>query len=348
MYGVEATAQTLICAGIAIAGSRVVYQLTRDLSQARRMGSYELVERIGAGGMGEVWKAKHRMLVRPAAIKFIRPAALGDDGTVLRRFEREAQATSRLSSPHSVDLYDFGIADDGTLYYVMELLQGIDLKSIVERFGPMPPERTIHILRQVCHSLADAHQTGLVHRDIKPSNIYVCRSGNEYDFVKVLDFGLVKYVGAETGALEVTMEGIASGTPGYMAPEMLSDSRHVDARSDLYALGCVAYWLLTGAIVFPGESALAILLRHAKDEPPPPSSRTAQRIPGDLERFVLDCLQKAPEQRPQTATEASRRLAECARSLPSWTDERAEQTWRAHLPQFVDTEYDAHAGEPGR
>jgi tRNA A-37 threonylcarbamoyl transferase component Bud32 len=268
-YALELIVPTYICAGIAIFGSRVVYKLTRDLSKARQMGSYQLLEKIGAGGMGEVWKAKHQMLVRPAAIKFIRPEALGADNaasrTALRRFEREAQATSGLASPHSIDLYDFGVTDDGTFYFVMELLEGVDLKKLIEQFGPMPAERAVHILRQACHSLADAHSQGIVHRDIKPGNIFVARSGLEYDFVKVLDFGLVKHLYAtETDTAHLTIEGVASGTPGFMAPEIASDHRRVDARADLYALGCVAYWILTGKLVFEGESAMAILVRHVK------------------------------------------------------------------------------------
>jgi serine/threonine-protein kinase len=290
--------------------------------------------------MGEVWKAEHRLLVRPAAVKLIRPEALGARGesasTAARRFEREAQATSRLSSPHSIELYDFGVTDEGTFYYVMELLHGLDLKTLVERYGPVPAERAIHILRQACHSLADAHLTGVVHRDVKPGNIFVCRSGFEYDFVKVLDFGLVKHLndsGRESAQL--TVQGLASGTPAFMAPEMAYDDGKVDGRADIYALGCVGYWLLTGQLVFEGETPMATLLQHVKDVPRPPSSRTELQIPSDLERVILSCLEKRPDDRPQSARELSGLLSECDGSPAGWTEERALRWWQTHLPQMV-------------
>jgi serine/threonine-protein kinase len=338
-YVLEATIPTFICAGLAIMGSRVVYGLTRDLSKAQQLGSYQLVQKIGAGGMGEVWKAKHRLLARPAAIKFIKSDALSRDraaaATALQRFEREAQATSGLSSQHSIDLYDFGITDDGTFYYVMELLEGVDLRTLVERYGPVPPGRAIHIHRQACDSLEDAHYVGVVHRDIKPGNIFLCRKGPEYDFVKVLDFGLVKQIGASgRKSAQLTVEGIASGTPAFMAPEMAYDSRVVDGRADLYALGCVAYWLLTGQLVFSGESPMGTMLRHVNDAPPPPSSRTELEIPADLERIILACLEKDPDKRPPSARELSRLLAECERSVTPWDPERMQHWWQTHFPDL--------------
>jgi len=342
-YLLEMTVPTFICAGIAIVGSRVVYRLTRDLSRAQRTGSYHLEAKIGEGGMGEVWKAKHRLLARPAAIKFIHPEALGGRRstaeTALKRFEREAQAISELSSPHSIDLYDFGVTEDGTFYYVMELLRGIDLRGLVERYGPVPAERAIYILRQACHSLHDAHLTGVVHRDVKPGNIFVCRVGPDYDFVKVLDFGLVKHVG-EPGAKaadQLTVEGTTSGTPAFMAPEMVYDSRTVDGRADIYALGCVAYWLLTGQLVFVGESPMATLLKQVNDAPPPPSTRTELPIPADLERVILACLEKDPARRPQTAPALSQLLAQCEASLTPWTPDRMLRWWDRHLPEFTRT-----------
>lgn len=341
-YFLEATIPTFICAGIAVFGSRIVYRLTRELSQARRLGSYRLVEKIGAGGMGEVWKAKHRLLARPAAVKLIRAEALrspqGASGTALQRFEREAQATANLSSPHTVEIYDFGVTETGVFYYVMELLTGMDLRTLVERFGPLPAERVVHILVQACHSLADAHATGLVHRDVKPANLFVCRRGQDHDFVKVLDFGLVKHLGEiEPGSPQITIEGFASGTPEFMAPEMALDRRAVDERADLYALGCVAYWLLCGQLVFEGGTPTAILVQHAKDPPPPPSSRTELEIPAALESLVLQCLEKRPEARPQSAHELGQRLAACSTSLPAWSAERAAHWWRAHLPELAAT-----------
>jgi serine/threonine-protein kinase len=327
-----------ICLGLATYGSHIVYRLTRDLSKAQELGSYRLVERIGAGGMGEVWRAEHRMLVRPAAIKLIRPDSLGarggeDTETVLRRFEREAQATAALQSPNTVEIYDFGITDDGTFYYVMELLNGMDLKTLVETHGPVPPARAVFLLRQVCHSLWDAHEGGLIHRDIKPANIFACRRGRDYDFVKVLDFGLVKEIdGSADPRVQLTVEGVTSGTPGFMAPEVAFAERKVDARADIYSLGCVAYWLLTGHLVFEGETPTAMILRHVRDNPVPPSMRSELEIPPELDRVVLDCLEKIPENRPQTAVELSDRLAGCSTRTGDWTPAQAQAWWALHAP----------------
>jgi serine/threonine-protein kinase len=223
-------------------GAWVVFRLGTAVRKAREMGSYRLVERLGQGGMGEVWRAKHRMLARPAAIKLVRPDMLGEtEGErreqTLRRFEREAQTTALMRSPHTIGLYDFGVTTDGTFYYVMELLDGFDLETLVQRFGPLPAERVIHLLCQVCDSLAEAHGSALIHRDIKPANIYVCRYGLRADFVKVLDFGLVKVREEElTDDMKVTTEQVAGGTPAYMAPEQAAGEA-IDGRADLYALG---------------------------------------------------------------------------------------------------------------
>ena len=218
--------------------------------QARKVGSYELEERLGQGGMGEVWRARHHLLARRAAIKLIRPEALGGDQqtrrVALARFEREAQATASLRSPHTIDLYDFGISDTGVFYYVMELLVGRDMQTLVRDFGQLPPERVLYLLEQVCESLAEAHVAGLVHRDIKPSNIYVCREGLRYDFVKVLDFGLARDRRAEAVRLTMNTSERLTGTPAYMAPEVILGATEVDPRADIYALGCVAYFLQTG------------------------------------------------------------------------------------------------------
>jgi serine/threonine-protein kinase len=322
-------------------GARVVYALGKEVTRARELGSYRLIERLGAGGMGEVWRAKHRLLARPAAIKLIRPAlgagsAAGMEGA-LRRFEREAQVTAQLCSPHTVQLWDFGIADDGGFYYVMELLAGLDLDTLVKRHGPVPPERAVYMLRQMCHSLTEAEASGLVHRDIKPANVFVCRYGAEYDFVKVLDFGIVKTTAhastLETGVM-MTGENLLQGTPGFIAPEQaLGDSR-VDHRADIYATGCVAYWLLTGQLVFTGETAMAVIMHHAQTAPIPPSERAEVPIPSALDRIVMECLAKDPAARPQSATELSRRLGEIA-GLPAWTQERACHWWTTHEPDAV-------------
>src|SRR5262245_18705923 len=230
--------------------------------------------------MGEVWLARHRMLARPAAVKLVRPELIGaatirTQELTQHRCEREAQATAGMRSPHTVGLYDFGVTADGTLFYVMELLDGFNAESLVRKFGPIPAERAIHILRQICHSLAEAHEAGLIHRDIKPANVFVCRYGREVDFIKVLDFGLVKTL-RQGGSDNVTLtaESIVCGTPAYMAPEQAQGLDRDDARSDIYALGCVAYWLLTGQLVFEGKSSIEVLMHHARTQPTPPSQRT--------------------------------------------------------------------------
>ncbi len=325
-----------LCVVMAFIGSRIIYQLGSQVSAAQRMGSYELVKMLGRGGMGEVWQARHRMLARPAALKLIRPESLGEHSpeetqTVLRRFEREAQATAALRSAHTITLYDFGITEDGFFYYVMELLEGLDLDSLVKRFGPIPPDRTISLLRQVCHSLGDAHDHGLIHRDIKPANIYVARQGPDYDFVKVLDFGLVKSQGASTvGATQLTLQGVATGTPAYMAPEMVLGKEEVDARADLYALGCVAYWLLTGQPVFETKNPMEMLVQHVHSVPVPASERSEFEIPPALDELILLCLEKDPARRPASAEELHRRLDACRLERP-WTQERARNWWRIHI-----------------
>ncbi len=245
--------------------SRVTYGLRRQVAEANELGQYVLEEKIGGGGMGEVWRARHRLLIRPAAIKLIRPQMSGDAELLLRRFEREARATAALKSPHTVQLYDFGATDDGRLYYVMELLDGVDLDTLVRQYGPLPAERVVHILRQVCSSLQDAHGNGLVHRDIKPANIVVSRAGTTFDFAKVLDFGLVK-LDTDRNAeddVKLTNEGSAGGTPAFMAPEVVLGVADTDHRVDLYALGCVGYWLLTGKLVFAGKSVVEVMFHHA-------------------------------------------------------------------------------------
>jgi serine/threonine-protein kinase len=323
---------------MAYVGSHIIYGLGREVSRARELGSYVLVEKLGQGGMGEVWRAKHRLLARPAAIKLIRPAlTAGKEGVLAaelrRRFELEAQTISRLRSPHTVNLYDFGVAEDGAFYYVMELLDGLDADSMVRRDGPMPPERVIAILRQICHSLSEAEANSLVHRDIKPSNIFLCRYGEDFDFVKVLDFGIVKVADdtADTRLSLVTSDNLVRGTPAFIAPEQALGSPTIDGRADIYSLGCVAYWLLTGEQVFTAETQMGLLIHHAHTPPPPMSQRTDRPIPPALEAIVMSCLAKDPAQRPQTARELSNHLASL--SLPQeWTPERAREWWEVSGP----------------
>jgi len=326
----------LLVVGMAYVGARVIYQLGTEVKRARELGSYRLEKKLGEGGMGEVWQARHRMLTRPAAIKLIRPrpvedGAAGVTNEAVRRFEREAQVIARLRSPHTVELFDFGRADDGAFYYVMELLDGLDTDTLVRRFGPVHPERAVYILRQICHSLSEAQSCGLVHRDIKPANIFLCRYGEEYDFVKVLDFGIVGAVrdGADHGTME-TRENAIRGTPAFIAPEQAMGTE-LDWRADIYATGCVAYWLLTGQLVFTADTPMGYLLKHAHDQPAVPSSRTDLPIPKPLEELVLSCLAKNPGDRPQSARELSQRLGTITMA-EEWTQERAHQWWTTHRP----------------
>jgi serine/threonine-protein kinase len=317
---------------MAYVGARVVYTLGSEVSRARELGSYRLLEPLAQGGMGEVWRAKHLLLARPAAIKLIRPSLTADGRTgafedARRRFEREAQVIASLRSPHTVTLFDFGVSGDGAFYYVMELLDGLDAETLVRRTGPVPPERAIHLLRQVCHSLSEAESAGVVHRDIKPANIFVCRYGEDHDFVKVLDFGIVKATTAtaETGAA-LTRESTIPGTLAFMAPEQALGSPDVDGRVDIYATGCVAYWLLTGQQVFTADTPMALLLHHVQTPPRPPSAKTDARIPSALDDLVLSCLAKDPAARPQTARDLSRWLAS-VEGANDWTDDRAREWW---------------------
>jgi eukaryotic-like serine/threonine-protein kinase len=323
--------------GVAVVISHVVTTLGRQVAKAREMGSYQLGELIGRGGMGEVYKASHRMLARPAAIKLIRPEMLGSTdpavaARTIARFRREAEAAAQLRSAHTVDLYDFGVTDDQVLYLVMEFLDGMDLESLVRQHGPMTAPRVIHVLRQVCDSLEEAHARGLVHRDIKPANIHLGRVGRREDFVKVLDFGLVKTAAVGAAQSLATVEGVIMGTPAYMAPEMALDE-NVDGRGDLYALGCVAYYLLTGEQVFTGDSVLKVISQHLQAVPVPPSERTELPIPATLEHLVLACLAKKPEERPQNAQQ----LAQALDTIDgmTWSEEEAARWWRQHHPPPV-------------
>src|SRR4051812_15263956 len=321
--------------GVAVVISQVVTRLGKEVAKEREMGSYRLGELLGRGGMGEVYRATHRMLARPAAIKLIHPEVLAaqdrkNAGLAVARFKREADAAAKLRSPHTVELYDFGETEDGTLYFVMELLEGMDLETLVRQEGPLPQERVIHILRQVCDSLEEAHASGLIHRDIKPANLHVGRVGLKHDFVKVLDFGLVKSVGGSAAEDSMaTAAGLTPGTPAYMAPEMALGEK-CDGRADLYALGCVAYYLLTGRLVFDAGSGLQMITKHIQEVPVPPSQRTEMEVAAELDRAVLACLAKRPEDRPASAAELDRMLAEI--ELEPWSEEEATRWWRTHQP----------------
>lgn len=307
------------------------------LDEGIPMGRYRLIERLGQGGMGEVWRAKHQLLARPAAVKLIRHEKLElgrEDDTesrrLVQRFQREAQATAGLRSPHTVQLYDFGVNDEGIFYYVMELLDGMDLESMVRQHGPVSAERVVYLLDQVCHSLIEAHEAGLVHRDIKPANLFVGPLGPDFDFVKVLDFGMVKSEGGEDETA-LSMEGQARGTPAYMAPEMALGEVDVDGRADLYALGCVAFWLLTGRLVFEERNPLRMMMNHLQKPAPRPSDVAEVDIPAPLEELVMSLMAKLPGDRPASA----RVLREQLRAIPlrrPWDDARATRWWELHEP----------------
>jgi serine/threonine protein kinase/TolB-like protein/tetratricopeptide (TPR) repeat protein len=308
------------------------------MTETREFGNYQLIERLGRGGMGEVWRAKHKILDRQTAIKLIRAQADVDAKTLLLRFEREAQATSDLTSAHTVQLHDFGITADGIFYYTMEFLDGLDLKSLVEHHGPLPSERVIYLLLQVCESLAEAHHNGIMHRDIKPSNIFLCRRGLRHDFIKVLDFGLVKFTEAEESQIShVTTQGAAIGSPAFMAPETIKGDTTIDNRADIYSLGCLTYWLLTGQFIFQVETPLQILIAHLEQTPEPPSTRTELEIPEGLEQIIMACLEKDPDNRPQSVQTLSHQLEECTIKEP-WTEERARRWWRIHHPSKTSEE----------
>ncbi len=318
-----------------IVGTMLITRYRSMAFDARSDALYDLRSQIGEGGMGEVWLAEHKTLARPAAIKIVRPDLLADGdkaaGTnVIKRFVREAQATAALRSPHTVEIYDFGVTDEGTFYYVMEYLDGLDLGTLVKRHGPLPTARAVHMLRQACASLEDAHSHGLVHRDIKPANLFACRLGTEYDFTKVLDFGLVKDQ-KPTQNTQLTVDGLTTGTPAYMAPEMALQDGRVGPATDIYALGCVAYWLLTGKLVFDEPTPVAMIVNHVKTTPEAPSTRTELPIPSALDEIVLRCLEKEPADRYSSMRELAAALA-TVQLGDEWSSAHAEEWWQIHQP----------------
>jgi serine/threonine-protein kinase len=300
--------------------------LRREASEAHRLGQYQLKQRLGAGGMGEVYLAEHRLLKRPCAVKLIHPE-IADEAEVLRRFEREVRATAQLTHPNTVEIYDYGHAEDGTFYYVMEYLPGLDLDDLVTRYGPVSPARAVHFLRQLCGALQEAHAAGLVHRDLKPGNVLVCRHGGVHDVAKLLDFGLVRVGGAgDDDPTRLTARGAVLGTPAYMAPEQARRAEAADARSDLYSLGALGYFLLAGRPPFQGGTALEMMLAHVQ-EPVPPLANA----PTDLEAVLRRCLVKAPADRFPDAGSLDEALAGCT-CAGEWTEARARAWWQEHRP----------------
>lgn len=315
----------------------LVFKMQLKEVRAEELGSYQLDYLIGKGGMGEVWRAKHKMLARDAAIKLIRKDVLSgvnarQEKVIRGRFEREARATASLKSHHTVALYDFGRTQDDTFYYVMELLDGIDLQTMVERYGPLPPGRVLNILIQAADSLEEAHRAGLVHRDIKPKNILLAKLGLQYDVTKVLDFGLVKTKMTDDMSV-MTLDGTATGTPAYLPPEIALGDSQVDGRADLYSLGCVAYYLLTGQLVFTESNSTALALAHVQKEPIPPSQRTELPIPAELEAIIMKLLSKKPEDRLRSAQELQRQLRLIRPRITAWCEDLAANWWHTNLPE---------------
>ena len=306
--------------------SKVVYGLQEQVLEARQLGQYTLEERIGAGGMGEIYRAQHAMLRRPTAVKLLIDEK---SESQLRRFEKEVRLTAALTHPNTISIYDYGRTPDGTFYYAMELLDGMSLETLVDDHGRQPAARVIHILLQVCGALREAHGVGLIHRDIKPGNIFLCHRGGIPDVVKVLDFGLVKQIQSDESLSQTQINAIV-GTPLYMSPEAIVTPEQVDARSDLYGLGAVAYQLLTGKSVFSGSNVVEICSHHLHTPPTPPSERIGQPLAADLEQIVLSCLAKSPSQRPEDAAQLASSLRACA-DAAEWTEDRAREWWRSRI-----------------
>ncbi|MBI1914335.1 MAG: serine/threonine protein kinase [Planctomycetes bacterium] len=327
------TTAVLMLAGVAIAvfGSRRIHFLEREVSQARRLGQYRLVERLGAGGMGEVHLAEHVLLRRPCAVKVIHPAHAAD-ATQLARFEREVRAMASLTHWNTVEVFDYGHTEDGTFYYVMEYLPGQDLETLVRNNGPLPAGRVIHLLRQVCGALREAHGVGMLHRDIKPSNVIACQRGGLHDVVKLLDFGLVHCLGQAARPAEaagkLTLEGTILGSPPFMSPEQSRGKSDLDIRSDIYSVGGMAYFLLTGQPPFVRETTMELLIAHASERVAPLRTLRAE-VPADLEAVVLRCLEKDRDKRFGNVEELERELAGCA-SAGEWKEEMAAEWWRNH------------------
>jgi hypothetical protein len=316
---------------IAAATSKVIYGLREEVRDARRLGQYTLIEKLGEGGMGVVYRASHSMLRRPTAVKLLPPDRLGAESVA--RFEREVQLTARLTHPNTIRVFDYGRTPGGVFYYAMEYLDGASLADVVAEGGPMPPERVIHVLDQVAGALTEAHRVGLIHRDIKPANIFLIEQGGEPDVAKVLDFGLVKQVSAPGGGDEtqpaLSRVDSLTGTPLYMAPEAIATPDLVDARTDLYALGAVGYFLLTGVDVFTGRSVLEVCSHHLQTQPEPPSQRMGAPVPADLEALILSCLAKDPAARPADARALRRALRACL-GAGAWSEEDARRWHDQH------------------
>jgi serine/threonine-protein kinase len=316
-------------------GTHVINELREEAFSAKQLGQYRLVSLIGSGGMGDVYLAEHQLMKRPVAIKLIRPSKAADK-QALARFEREVRATAKLSHWNTIEIFDYGSTEDGTFYYVMEYLPGMSLSDLVERHGPLPTARAVHLLTQTCDALAEAHDRGLIHRDLKPGNIFSAHRGGYHDVAKLLDFGLAKPISSDATPVQLTQEGSITGSPMYMAPEQALGDSEPDERSDVYSLGAVAYYLLTGHTPFEGDRAIKIILAHAHNQVVPPSQLRAE-IPADVEQVVMRALAKNPLDRYPTARAFGEALADCE-VAGGWTHIEAAQWWRANGKADVQAE----------
>jgi len=319
---------------VAVFGSYTISSIRREAFKAKQLGQYRLKKKLGAGGMGEVHEAEHQLLKRPCAIKLIHPSK-ATDSTVLARFEREVRATAKLTHWNTVEIFDYGHSDDGTFYYVMELLPGLSMEELVQYYGPLVPQRAVHFLRQSCKALREAHAKGLIHRDIKPANLFAAERGGVYDVAKLLDFGLVREEFSRGDEAKLTKEGSFSGSPLYMCPEQMKAYDKLDARSDIYSLGAVGFYALTGRPPFVADDIWDIVVAHSRDPAEPPS-KINPAVPKDLEEVILRCLEKRPEDRYQDVESLDQALANC-QCAGKWTEEDARAWWQDIERRHSDT-----------
>jgi hypothetical protein len=327
-------ALTAVWAGLGVMAatlaSQTIFGLRKKASEAQKLGQYTLGAKIGEGGMGAVYRASHAMMKRDVAIKLLPADRAGKEGLV--RFEREVQLTSRLNSPNTIAIYDYGRTPQGVFYYVMEYIDGFSLEDLVAKFGPLPAGRVLHLAKQICAALAEAHSIGLIHRDIKPANIALCERAGVHDVVKVLDFGLVKELGTDSAS---TTTAALTGTPLYLSPEAITAPEKVDGRSDLYAVGAVAFWLLTGTHVFEGKTIVEVCSHHLHTQPESPSARLGSHVPADLEAVIARCLEKDPEKRYASA-EALAHAFDACESIDDWGDALAADWWKNNREEAVE------------